>query len=171
MKKTFLFAAVAVLALGAATLTSCSNKEGVNAANDESVVGSTEGMIEDQEASEQIFEDAPGQLEGNTTGSEAPASGVAVDEVTVEEVVANQADNAKEAGKGIVEKAVDGVKTAAEKTGEGAKNVYEKTKEGAKNAYDKTKEGAKNAYDKTKEGAKNAYDKTREGVTNLVNKL
>lgn len=159
MKKNFLLAAVAVLALGAATLTSCSNKEGENAANDESVAGATEGLVEDQEAAEEIFEDAPGQLEGNATGTEAGATTVTSDEVTVEEVVANEVDKAKETGKGIVEKAVDGVKNAAEKTGEGAKNVYEKGKEAGKKAVEKTKEGTQKAIDKTKEGVKNLVDK------------
>ena len=136
MKKNLLF--FAALAMATVALTACSSKEeGANAANDESVVGATDGLETDTETSEAIFTESPGQLDETTpTG-----------DVTVEDVTATDDD------KSIIDKAKEGY----EKAKEAGQNVADKAKEG----YDKTKEAGKTAIDKTKEGINKAVDKVK----------
>ena len=156
MKKKILFAASAV-ALAIVTLTACSDKkEGVDAANDESVVGATDGMETDTEVTEEIFAESPGQLD--STGETATT-----DNVTVEDVVAN----GKEAGQNLIDKAKAAGETALDKTKEG----YEKGKDAVVDTYGKAKDATKNAYEKTKDATKGAYDKAKDGVNNALDKV
>lgn len=153
MKKNLLF--FAALAMATVALTACSNKEeGANAANDESVVGATDGLQTDTETSEAIFTESPGQLDETTpTG-----------DVTVEDVTATDDD------KSIIDKAKEGyekAKEAGQNVADKAKEGYDKAKEAGQNVADKAKEG----YDKTKEAGKTAIDKTKEGINKAVDKV
>lgn len=142
MKKNILFAAA--IALSMAAIVSCSSKEGQNAANDESVVGATDGLETDTETAEALMNEAPGQLvETTTTDSD----------ITIEDVTAA----GKEETGNIVDKAKEVGQTAVDKTKEG----YEKAKEAVKTGYDKTTDAVKTGYEKTKDAVKEGIDKAK----------
>lgn len=144
MKKFFLFAA-AVMAL---SMASCSNsKEGANAANDESVVGATDGLQTDATSSEAIM-----GVSAETTADTSDATTESEDTLSVG----------------------DHMKEAAKQTGEAAKEVYEKSKGAVTDTYAKSKEAVTNTYEKSKEAVTNAatttYEKSKEAVKKAADK-
>ena len=118
MKKIFMFAAVAAMV----SLTACSSKEGENAAQDESVAGSTDQI--------EAIQETAGELESLDQNLPSPT----------EEAMEQTGDVAKDA----VEKAQDIAKDAVEKAQDKAKDVM-------KDAQDKANEMMKDAQDKAKD--------------------
>ena len=124
MKKILFFAAAA-LAIGTLCITSCSTKsEGRDAANDESVVGATDGLEVDAESSQAIM------------GESAAMENTENNDVTVEEVTPETTPTVADKAKAAVEEG------------------YAKTKEAVQKGAEKTKEAVKKGFEKTKEGVK-----------------
>ena len=140
MKKNLFFAAVFVL--GMTALGSCSSSEGDNAANDESVVGATDGMETVDESAVEV--ENTDELPGNIIG----------EETTVTQTEATE-ETGTEDGKSLVEK---------------GKDLLEKGKDAVEKGKDVVVEKGKDAVDKSKdllEKGKDAVEKGKDMLEKL----
>lgn len=124
MKKSILFAAAACMIAFA----SCSKTEGENAANDESVVGATDGV--------EVIEESAGEVEGVETVPTEVEATAETDAPEVSEGTEAEKKNLIDKAKETYEKGKDVVNEGVEKS----KEVYEKSKDAVKEGVEKGKE-------------------------------